>query len=154
VDDSFVAAAIDAEYHDDRGPLIRYLSERPLGRQEQFALAQILEKPERKTGRPRELETLAAEAVASFFYREWRNRNRRSGISDHGHRGEMKDYAASFAVELACTYPADGAPKEPEEHDVQAVRDMMDRPRHRRLTLDEALLEMVRRGNAKCRQNP
>ena len=113
VDDSFVASAIAAEYHNDRSALIRYLSERPLGMQEQFALAQILKlkSPEaKKGGRPRERPTVVSEAVASAFYQNWRRINKRKGITDHGHRREMKDYSARFAVELACAYPENGPP--------------------------------------------
>jgi hypothetical protein len=155
VDPDFVGAAIKAEFHNERGPLIEYLSERPMGKAEQFALAQILKKPERKGGRPRNSNDAVAAAVATAFFKKWRSINKRSGIADWGHRMAMKHFAAAFAVELAYRYGDTRTVPSPEtiERAIGSVLGIMGRTSRRQLTLDEALLLSIETANVNCRQN-
>ena len=74
-----------------------------------------------KRGAPRDdLRDLFLSYVEQF-YREWREENDRLGVSDWGHRDEMKDEAIRFTQER---YPL--------SIDPEKVRDLMKRPRSRR----------------------
>lgn len=77
----------------------------------------------RGRGQPRDELLHLAASDALNFYRLWRAKNDRLGISDWGHRNAMKDEAIRFIQER---YPVF------EGIDAEKVRDLMDRPRSRR----------------------
>jgi hypothetical protein len=63
--------------------------------------------------------------LARAFYDTWRAMNRKMQIRDRGHSLEMKDYAARAMTEIWLPWKTD-------ETFVEAVRELMDRPQHRR----------------------
>jgi hypothetical protein len=65
------------------------------------------------------------EAIASSFYAKWRADNQRQGMSDHGHRREIKDCAARWMIEF---FVSKGAPIEDPERLVDLA---MERPADR-----------------------
>jgi hypothetical protein len=94
--------------------------------------------PPLQGGRPIAESSRAAATLAYCFYETWRRENKNAGIRDYGHRGEMKDFAARAIVEdiyavqfqppsLAWQFTVESA-----EKFVELVRELMDKPRHRR----------------------
>jgi hypothetical protein len=61
-------------------------------------------------------------SLAVSFYQRWKDANRRNGINDWGHRGEMKDEACRLVIELR----KKNAPT------FEQVRELMERPAKRR----------------------
>lgn len=106
--------------------LIDYLrSDRPITKADRDNLAQLFEgDPEQKPkrGRPRARALRSAAFEAAFFYKCWRDENRRFGVRDHGQGDAMKDEAARFVAK--------------DLHRVnikpESVRTLMERPAHRR----------------------
>ena len=65
-----------------------------------WALEQRADNRPKDGGRPTHgLENFCA-ALALVFYHRWRFTNWQRGDSDQGHRGEMKDIAASYVIEI------------------------------------------------------
>jgi hypothetical protein len=65
-----------------------------------WALEQRADNRRKDGGRPTHgLENFSS-ALALMFYHFWRTTNRQKGDSDQGHRGEMKDIAASYVIEI------------------------------------------------------
>ena len=99
--------ALWGHFHRDQGslsPLVQYLmSERPLGSNERRALAAVLAATNDDSsigiGRPQDTELRLAATTACIMYHQWCQFNKKNGIPDHGHRGEMKDIAARVTVE-------------------------------------------------------
>ena len=74
-------------------------------------------------GEPRDDLRDMLTTYAERFFREWREENKRLGISDHGHRAEMREEAIRFTQERFFIF---------EKIDPEKVRDLMNRPRSRR----------------------
>lgn len=108
--------------------LIDYLrSNRPLERNERDILADFFEdqmKPAKKPkrGRPRLRLHRTTAWEASFFYKQWREENKRMGVMDRGQGNAMKDEAVRFVIEEF----------QPTNVDPEIIRSLMDRPLHRR----------------------
>jgi hypothetical protein len=152
----FLEAACNAEFDNQRGPLIRYLTKCPLGKPEQVALAQTLRKSERKNGRPVNVAILANEAVASMFYSHWLLANKRNGIRDYGHRAEMREIAVNFALEVASKYPSPASrlmPKMSKEIMVERILELMRRPNKRKPSFDSLINLMIEAENRNFRRN-
>jgi hypothetical protein len=127
IDLEFIQAV---EFLETRGNPLRlekYLrSDRPLGSQERKILAGVLHhRYASKGGRsPDTLQRITA-TLACAFYETWRQLNKKTGIRDRGRAAEMKDYAARTMAQIYL-------PWKTEESFVEAVRDLMDRPKRRR----------------------
>jgi hypothetical protein len=93
-------------------------------------------------GRPRGEATRAAATIAHYFYDEWVRENRKRGIVDYGHRGEMRDYAAEaivedffawrFRVGVRHVFVWELGKAADVDSLIQFVRDLMDKPKKRR----------------------
>jgi hypothetical protein len=84
--------------------------------------------PPRK-GRPTSLRQLKRAAYADFamlFFKTWKEANATRSINDRGHRGDMKQQSCAFAVDWLGGSEADI------EADIEAVRELVDRPASRR----------------------
>jgi hypothetical protein len=123
----FMQAIETLETEGDPLPLETYLrSERPLGRQERKILAAVFHRRyASKGGRSPDSLLRIAATLACAFYDAWRELNRKIGVRDRGHSLEMKDYAARVMTEIWLPWKTD-------EPFVEAVRELMDRPRQRR----------------------
>ena len=86
-------------------------------------------KPAKQRGRPKQTLIPVFVSVARRFYREWKDANRRKGISDWGHGDEMKDEACRLAIELYGQVPSYMREDPPTLED---LRELMDRPQSRR----------------------
>jgi hypothetical protein len=123
-------------------PLIPYLlSDRPLGKNERRHLGAILAVSEyrdkRDNGRPLDHDLRIAASMACAVYEAWCRTNKKHCIADHGHRGEMKNLAAREIVEdcFAWRFTTElDLFKLEGDHEsfIEAVRTLMDKPRHRR----------------------
>ena len=128
------AEAFHASSHEDMTPLADYLtSDEPLGRNERARLARMLPKP-KKTGRPRKEQLQGAAMMAGVLYKLMRLMNKDTGIKDHGHSAEMKEYAARATVEDFFVVDIDGMDEGEIADYVMQVADLMDRPADRRKT--------------------
>jgi hypothetical protein len=119
-------------FSDDPSSLMEYLrSDKPLGNPERCALAKLFERKseESQIGRPQDTLLRTAATAACHFYDLWRRDNKSKGISDRGHGAKMKDYAALAMVEDAFAWQFLDRDI---EGFVEAVRELMDRPKHRR----------------------
>jgi hypothetical protein len=119
--------ALRAYANADSSRLIEILRSRPISIDEQEELADELEFPEPpKKGRPRNEAMQWAAHTAAIIYRRWKRLNNREGINDWGLGDDMKNQSCLYAIEL-------GAPwKGREQPDVEAVRQLLDRPKSRR----------------------
>lgn len=93
-----LAAAI-AEYHAGKSShLVDYLlSDRPVGRRERDGLAWAIGRNSKASPhRPANASLRYAATLAMAIYKEWRDRNQKAGITNHGHANEMKHAAALF----------------------------------------------------------
>jgi hypothetical protein len=151
VDLGLLRAAVRSEFYNERDALVKHLCERPIGPAEQLALAQILAKPSRKGGRPREATAVTA-ALAETLFGEWCRMNKASGAADRGHRAEMRRMSATLAVQLSYYGKPEFPSDETIEQDVTKVIEVMRRPGHRRISLDEAILVAAESEAAQCRQ--
>jgi hypothetical protein len=137
-------AALWGHFYRDDGfdsPLIPYLlSDEPLGPIERRWLAALLvarERPRDRNGRPQDFDLRLAATLACHIYNAWRESNRDLGVIDQGHRGEMKDIAAQEVVEdfFAWRFTTgfdEYRLKGNREAFLEAVRELMDRPKERR----------------------
>jgi hypothetical protein len=101
-----------------------------------------------KNGRPRGDASRAAATIAGYFYAAWRDENQKRGISDYGHRREMKDFAAQAVVEdifalqivpeMAWRFGVSDAATFTE-----IVRDLMEKPKSRRALADYAWVDVL-----------
>jgi hypothetical protein len=124
--------ALRASSQEDMTLLADYLtSDEPLGRNERDRLARMLPKGQ-KTGRPQKAQLRAAATVAVMFYKALRTANKAFGVKDHGHSAEMKEYAARATVEDYFSPDIEGMDEDEVGDYVMQVRDLMDRPEHRR----------------------
>jgi hypothetical protein len=138
--DEFVAA-LDACSDSDMSPLADYVaSDKPLSAEERRVIARKL--PKRKAGRPKDTQLRAAASVAWDFYQEWRDQNKRLGISDHGHGDEMKAYAARWNVEDWFGFGSDGEEFSDNTRAgfIARVRELMEKPKHLRGDCNRALI--------------
>jgi hypothetical protein len=95
-----LAAAI-AEYHAGKSShLVDYLlSDRPVGRRERDGLAWAIGRNSKASPhRPANASLRYAATLAMAIYKEWRDRNQKAGITNHGHANEMKHAAALLAA--------------------------------------------------------
>jgi hypothetical protein len=132
--------AVHAACNGDPSRLVEYLrSERALTRTDRDLLATFLPSMLKK-GRPGKDEVKSLARVALVFYQEWKQLNRRLGIRDHGHADDMKQQACRVALALMNTDPWRVAlglppvlnPASTVPPTVEAVRELMDRPKSRR----------------------
>jgi hypothetical protein len=100
-----------------------------------ISVSEYQDRPE--ANRPRALDLRIAATIACAIYEAWRTLNKKREIFDHGHRGAMKDAAAREAIEDYFSwrftteldlYKLEGN----SESFIEAVRILMDKPRHRR----------------------
>jgi hypothetical protein len=104
-------------------------------------------------GRPRGEASRAAATVALFFYDAWHGENEKRGISDYGHRGEMKDIAARAIVEdlfawrlgdgVRPTFVWELRGAQDVESFYLVTRDLMEKPKSRRSPSKGAQLEFL-----------
>jgi hypothetical protein len=117
-------------FMDDPTELVEYLSgDRHISHNQRIELAWVIQmraelaRPE--PGRPTdsrllELKGWAEDAVVLF--KVWKESNAESGINDRGHRGDMRQQCCAFIVAL----------RGGSEADIEAVRELADRPASRR----------------------
>ncbi|MFD1987985.1 hypothetical protein ACFSOZ_36815 [Mesorhizobium newzealandense] len=101
-DAPFLNCVIQA-HRGNNGPIIEILrSDYEITPDDRQALAFYLQGgfagPKKRRGRPKGAENEAA-TIATKFYREWKDLNRRLGIRDHGKSDQMKDEAARFVAD-------------------------------------------------------
>ena len=133
--------AIMAYLRGDQTKIADYLCMHPLSRGEEAELAWALNdraRPPQK-GRPTSLRQLKRTAYADFavlFFKIWKEANAARGINDRGHREKMKQHACAFAVEWLGGSEADI------EADIEAVRELVDRPASRRNIINTAKITL------------
>ena len=113
----------------------------PLSRGEQAELAWALNERARPPleGRPtslRQRKLVAYADFAVFFFKIWKEANAAHGINDRGHREKMKQQSCAFAVEWLGGSGADI------EADIEAVRELVDRPASRRNIINAAKITL------------
>jgi hypothetical protein len=122
----------------DPSYLVKHLrSRRALTQFDRKMLAECLEahltgEVGKDRGRPQKHYARLLARMALIFYQEWKQINRRQGIRDHGHGGEMKDEACRVALDF---YDAGLLQLHPTVQDIptfDCVRELMDRPKSRR----------------------
>jgi hypothetical protein len=107
-------------------------------------------KPAKQRGRPKQTLIPVFVNVARRFYREWKDANRRKGISDWGHGDEMKDESCRFAI---ASY-VDRFPSLLREDlpTFEQVRDLMERSQKRQgLFTFEQAIELLERQQGRRR---
>jgi hypothetical protein len=89
-------------------------------------LADLLEQNVFTKAKPIKKRRLArmSGGLAFSFYQKWKDANRRNGINDWDHRGEMKDAMCRLVIGLV--RPRENAPT------FEQVRELMERPATRR----------------------
>jgi hypothetical protein len=98
----------------------------------EYAFTAALQHKSQKTGGRRK-HTWAQHCarLAIEFYQNWKDANRRNGISDWGHGDEMKDEACRLAIELgSCLARTCGEEQDPPTF--EQVRELIERPAARR----------------------
>lgn len=107
-DAGFFAWAARAHARGERSDLlIDYLrSDRPFGREQRVRLADEIDGKYPKIvqkGRPADDDLHFVVLEAQMFYMDWKKENSTRRISDHGHSGEMKEFAVNAVIE-SCGY--------------------------------------------------
>jgi hypothetical protein len=77
----------------------------------------------KKRGQPKNKKIRDAADWADYFYQMWRRENLRQGINDYGRRADMKEMVIEFVIEF----------KRLSAEDFIKIRDLMDRPKARRI---------------------
>jgi hypothetical protein len=115
------------------GNLIEYLQsgkELALSDEERaYVVARLRLKPKQKRGPRRDHAVHMAANTAWAFYLYWKVSNTLAGVSNRGIGNQMKDEACHFAIALLGPWP------EPFRPTFRAVRDLIERPKHRRDTV-------------------
>ena len=125
-EDQLVGALI-AIAKGDPSRLIEFLlsdKEVSLSREARELLGQILRR--RPPGRPTDVDARQALLYAEHLYSLWKRDNKEMGISDWGHRDEMKDEACRYGIALCESEPYSHPP------DFETVRELMRRPKSRK----------------------
>jgi len=126
-DDEHIVSSISMCAQGDSGPLIRYLKagrKFSLTSAQRAFLIQILENEPWKAPRGRRRDESAREAAydARRVYGSWKNTNAEMGITDWGHRKEMKDESCRYGILLhRQVFPEASGP------DFETVRQLIDR---------------------------